>query len=50
MDVQKKGQIKWQFLLERCAVRIVVMKGPLVSILSCSVVDPNEVVSKLPVY
>ncbi|XP_069701481.1 meiosis-specific with OB domain-containing protein [Periplaneta americana] len=56
LPIDVKTQMKWKFLLERCAARVLVLCGtpdrprPLISLLSCTVADPLEVAACLPVY
>lgn len=54
MTFDQKRQLKWKFLLERCAVRIMVLllnrRTPLISIISCSRVDPLESAHRIPTY
>uniref|UniRef100_A0A182S8K2 MEIOB-like N-terminal domain-containing protein n=1 Tax=Anopheles maculatus TaxID=74869 RepID=A0A182S8K2_9DIPT len=54
-DVQKT-HLKWKFLLDRCAVRLIVKRRSAVrfqnlySIVDCAIADPAEVEAKLKVY
>lgn len=56
MGDAQKGKLKWRYLLERCAVKLVIKrKSPvrfqtLYTILDCSVASPKEVGSKIKVY
>lgn len=51
---EQKTMLKWNFLFERCAARILVLKAsherrqPYISIVSCTVADLSEVFSRLP--
>lgn len=56
MALDMKTHLKWKLLLERCAVRILVLRSssdrphPLISLLSCIVADPSEAAACIPVY
>jgi hypothetical protein len=56
MPLDMKTHLKWKLLLERCAVRILVLRSssdrphPLISLLSCIVADPSEAAACIPVY
>ncbi|PSN32080.1 hypothetical protein C0J52_19238 [Blattella germanica] len=56
MSMDMKTHLKWKLMLERCAARILVLRSssnhrlPLVSLLSCSVADPAEVSTCLPIH
>ncbi|XP_053688808.1 meiosis-specific with OB domain-containing protein [Sabethes cyaneus] len=56
MGDTSKGKLKWRYLLERCAVKLVIKrKSPirfqtLYNIVDCSVANPQEVGSKIKVY
>lgn len=49
-----KSNLKWHFLGERCAVRLIALalegRNPVVSILSMSLASATEVAAKLPHY
>lgn len=51
-----RTKLKWRFLLERCAVRILALEPtdrwptPSFSILSLEIADPSEAVSGIPIY
>ncbi|ETN61122.1 hypothetical protein AND_007232 [Anopheles darlingi] len=53
---QQRTALKWMYLLDRCAVRLVVKRRTatrfqqLFSIVGCTLIDPLEVESKLKVY
>uniref|UniRef100_A0A182WEV5 MEIOB-like N-terminal domain-containing protein n=1 Tax=Anopheles minimus TaxID=112268 RepID=A0A182WEV5_9DIPT len=53
---EQKTQLKWKFLLDRCAVRLIVKRRSAVrfqnlfSIVDCTIADPTEVEAKLKVY
>ncbi|XP_053659340.1 protein hold'em [Anopheles marshallii] len=55
-SVEQKTLLKWKFLLDRCAVRLVVKRRSAVrfqnlfSIVDCTIADPAEVEEKLKVY
>ncbi|XP_058116121.1 meiosis-specific with OB domain-containing protein [Anopheles ziemanni] len=52
----QKTELKWMYLLDRCAVRLVVKRRSAVrfqnlfSIVACALADPTEVEAKLKVY
>ncbi|KAK9884858.1 hypothetical protein WA026_009080 [Henosepilachna vigintioctopunctata] len=54
MSDDDKARIKWKYLLERCAIRLIVFSAnnqkPIISIQSCSIPDGEEVVQRIPVY
>lgn len=54
MTERQKELLKWKYLLERCKVKIIVMKRenstPLISILTCELAELAEVAAMLPVY
>ncbi|GJQ67244.1 putative aspartate aminotransferase [Trypoxylus dichotomus] len=54
MTDAEKCHLKWKYLMERCAIRIMVLcapgTNPLCSILSCALATPNEVANKLRHY
>uniref|UniRef100_A0A182RD30 MEIOB-like N-terminal domain-containing protein n=1 Tax=Anopheles funestus TaxID=62324 RepID=A0A182RD30_ANOFN len=53
---EQKTHLKWNFLLDRCAVRLIVKRRSAVrfqnlySIVDCTIADPAEVEAKLKVY
>ncbi|CAH1369705.1 unnamed protein product [Tenebrio molitor] len=53
MSDEEKCALKWKFLMERCAVRIMVSvlntRRPVVSIISCSKADPIEMAQRIPI-
>ncbi|XP_052128503.1 meiosis-specific with OB domain-containing protein-like [Frankliniella occidentalis] len=55
MTDQQKDILKWNFLMERCAARILVLKAsherrqPYISLISCSIADISEVAAKIPI-
>ncbi|XP_026292663.2 meiosis-specific with OB domain-containing protein [Frankliniella occidentalis] len=55
MSDQQKDILKWNFLMERCAARILVLKAsherrqPYISLISCSIADTSEVAAKIPI-
>ncbi|XP_052889471.1 protein hold'em [Anopheles moucheti] len=55
-SAEQKTLLKWKFLLDRCAVRLVVKRRSAVrfqnlfSIVDCTIADPAEVEEKLKVY
>lgn len=54
MTDREKELLKWKYLLERCKVKIIVLKRenstPLISILTCELAILAEVAAKLPIY
>lgn len=53
MSDDQKRELKWQYILERCAIRIFVMinRGrPIISIVNISKENELSVAQKIPVY
>lgn len=54
MSDDEKCILKWQYLMERCVVRIAVLfigrQTPIISVLSLARANAYEVASRLPVY
>lgn len=56
MSDDEKGSLKWNILLERCAVKLVVRKKSvcrartLISVVDCAVINPNQVSRELKIY
>ncbi|XP_067002279.2 meiosis-specific with OB domain-containing protein [Anabrus simplex] len=56
MSLDAKTQLKWQLLLQRCAARVMVLRPssdnprPLVSLLACSLAEPSQLTSCIPIY
>lgn len=52
MSDERKYRLKWRYLLERCAVRLLVLclqgRDPIISILSCEVASALEAANKVP--
>lgn len=52
MSDDRKYRIKWRYLLERCAIRLLILclqgRDPIISIISCEVVSPLEATNKIP--
>lgn len=54
LSEDQKTILKWNFLMERCAVRILVLKAshgrrqPCISVVSCNIADLAEAASRLP--
>ena len=51
-----KNQLKWKYLLERCEARIIINpsintdKKPILSIISCKLIDSTEAFNNIPQY
>lgn len=54
MTDTEKCHLKWKYLMERCAIRILALcvygTNPLYSILSCELASPIDVANQLPHY
>lgn len=54
MPDDKKCQLKWKYLLQRCSVYIAVFfigrQKPVISVLQITLANDSEVCEKLPVY
>lgn len=54
MSEGERAKMKWKYLLERCAIRIVVyfdnQHRPVISVQGCNVADTLEVAERIPVY
>ncbi|KAF4519602.1 hypothetical protein B566_EDAN003769 [Ephemera danica] len=54
MSDDERTILKWRLLLERCAVRVVIVQGtteqsrPVISIIECERVDPREAAARYP--
>lgn len=56
MSIDAKTDLKWRFLMERCATRLAVLRSspermqPLISIVACDAADPVEVSTHIPIF
>jgi len=56
MTMDERTEMKWKLLLQRCAVRVMVLcksnnrPRPLISLLACAPVETAVVSAKLPIY
>lgn len=54
MSDDLKCQLKWEYLMKRCAIYIAVLfigkQKPVITILQVNIANDNEVINRLPVY
>ncbi|KAL3279948.1 hypothetical protein HHI36_017454 [Cryptolaemus montrouzieri] len=53
-SADERAKLKWKYLLERCAIRVVVFsinnQRPIISVQGCSIPDSLEIAQRIPVY